>query len=243
MLFFLFLLISLLLEILLIWMVFQTVSLFSFVLLACQENYKNNWKTKQEKKNNVTSQKIVSLKSFQKKKNHCHLPVLPSYLHCGILYKYWQNIDIWILPLPPCSPLVFSHSYCLTIVRCRHRGSCTTNIRNSVNFTLCCLPKNPGPRFGDLASKVSFQSFPRLPPTQDPVLAASLFGCISQKHLEVSGYGSIQTSRNKLRSVALCNLHCVQRSSEETNYKTWLKRKSSKKMIGKKNQSNTEPRV
>jgi len=43
---------------------------------------------------------------------------------------------------------------------CIRKGSCTGNMRNSVNFTLCCLPKNPGPRFGDLASSLSFHPHP-----------------------------------------------------------------------------------
>lgn len=96
---------------------------------------------------------------------------------------------VWILPLPLSSPLVFSQSYCLTIPWYRHWGSCTTNIRNSVNFTLCCLPKNPGPRFGDLASRVSFQSFP--PACHQQRTLFLLHPCLDaapRKHLEVTVY-------------------------------------------------------
>lgn len=55
----------------------------------------------------------------------------------------------------------------LTMPGYRRGSSCTTSVRNSVNFTLCCLPKIPappspkkkktGPRFSDLAAEVSFQ--------------------------------------------------------------------------------------
>lgn len=128
-----------------------------------------------------------------------------------------HHIRILSLPVSFPSPLVLSQSECVTMPRCRHRGSCTTNIRNSVNFTLCCLPKNPGPRFGDLASCVSFQSL--------PMPAGSLFGCGSQKHLEVTSYGSFGTFK-QVRTSSDVWQYAIQEIHKETNYKTWLQRKA-----------------
>lgn len=116
--------------------------------------------------------------SYHPQKNQCHLPILSSYRHCSILLAKATRLHSSTPSIqPPCllSGLLYSTPWY------RHGGSCTTNVRNSVNFTLCCLPKNPGSRFGDLTAQVSFQSSPRPPPAEDPVPAASLFGCGSQK--------------------------------------------------------------
>lgn len=113
-----------------------------------------------------------------------------QFSHLSALWHFWTKAGI--ASHLHSSTLLFQlsspfPSCCLTIQWCGQKGSCTTNIRNSVNFTLCCLPKNPGPRFGDLASQASFQT-----PTTLLIPHTFLPACHQQRTLLYSSFRSSQ---------------------------------------------------
>lgn len=167
-----------------------------------------------EKNNNLTSQTVAIeiLSNKEKSVSPTSSAVLSAFQY--FVQKLAKH-HVWLLPLPPSSPLVFSPSYCLTLLLYRLRSSCTTNIRNSVNFTLWCLPKTLGP--DSVIWPLESHSNPPHPPPPTCHQQRTLFllhPCLDEapsKHLEVTGYG---VPSNKFRSCALCNLHYAQRSNE-----------------------------
>lgn len=133
----------------LILVMFLIVFFVSFVRLQHQEGCKTNWRQGRIK-NYLTICNCWSSIRHRHTKSITH-----HFFHQSALSHFEQKLSkhqIWILPLHLSRALIFCKSYCLTMLWCGQKDSCTSNIWISVNFTLCCLPKNPGPRFCDLAS-------------------------------------------------------------------------------------------
>lgn len=86
------------------------------------------------------------------------LPLLPFPQHCSVLHLSAWEITSKFCPL--IQPVLL---YELHSVVWKLRRSCSSNLRNSLNFTLCCLPEDPRPRLCDLVARVSFQHPPHLP--------------------------------------------------------------------------------